>query len=139
MTKGVVASGGVVVRAIDCEPGDPGSIPSRTRDTSEHAPRRCALGKGTLHEFPHSTQQSHVICEVQIIDYNSRMTSTLSAFNRQSNEDFVPIQNPKHGVLLTLPQSFITKNALRNTAVQIRGQKCVRKKTRQDRYNFKTS
>ncbi|KAI8510298.1 hypothetical protein Bbelb_112140, partial [Branchiostoma belcheri] len=55
-TVRIVASGGVVVRAIDCEPGDPGSIPSRTRYMSEHAPRRCTLGKGTLHEFPHSTQ-----------------------------------------------------------------------------------
>ncbi|KAI8491392.1 IQ motif-containing GTPase-activating protein 3, partial [Branchiostoma belcheri] len=34
----------------------------------------------------------------------------------QSNEDVVPIQNPQHGVLLTLPQSFITKNVLRHTA-----------------------
>ncbi|KAI8519599.1 hypothetical protein Bbelb_028560 [Branchiostoma belcheri] len=45
-----------VVRAIDYEPGDSGSIPSRTWGMSEHASRRCALGKGTLHEFPHSTQ-----------------------------------------------------------------------------------
>ncbi|KAI8497903.1 Neuropeptide S receptor [Branchiostoma belcheri] len=52
--SGVVASGGVVDRAIDYEPGDPGLI--RTRYMSEHAPRRCALGKGTLHDFPHSTQ-----------------------------------------------------------------------------------
>ncbi|KAI8513756.1 hypothetical protein Bbelb_080800 [Branchiostoma belcheri] len=36
--------------------GDQGSIPSRTRYIPEHAPRRCALGKGTLHDFPHSTQ-----------------------------------------------------------------------------------
>ncbi|KAI8499378.1 hypothetical protein Bbelb_231420 [Branchiostoma belcheri] len=36
--------------------GDPGSFPSRTWDMSEHAPRRCALGKGTLHDFPHSSQ-----------------------------------------------------------------------------------
>ncbi|KAI8498222.1 hypothetical protein Bbelb_241660 [Branchiostoma belcheri] len=36
--------------------GDPGSIPSRTRDMSGHAPRRCVLGKDTLHDFPHSTQ-----------------------------------------------------------------------------------
>ncbi|KAI8514760.1 hypothetical protein Bbelb_073510 [Branchiostoma belcheri] len=52
----MVASDGVVVRAFDYEPGDPGSIPSRTRSMSEHAPRRCVLGKGTLHDFPHSTQ-----------------------------------------------------------------------------------
>ncbi|KAI8494962.1 hypothetical protein Bbelb_275670 [Branchiostoma belcheri] len=77
-----VASGGVVVRAIDYEPGDSGSIPSRAWGMSEHAPRRCALGKGTLHEFPHSTQDNmgkqlrHVLILLLIILKESKSQET---------------------------------------------------------------
>ncbi|KAI8512860.1 hypothetical protein Bbelb_094990 [Branchiostoma belcheri] len=52
----VCQSGGVVVRAIDYEPGRPGF--DSESYMSVHAPRRCALGKGTLHDFPHSTQDN---------------------------------------------------------------------------------
>ncbi|KAI8497725.1 hypothetical protein Bbelb_243770 [Branchiostoma belcheri] len=46
--------------------GDPGLIPSRTRDMSGHAPRRCALGKGTLHNFPHYTQGAYRRVELAV-------------------------------------------------------------------------
>ncbi|KAI8488043.1 LARGE xylosyl- and glucuronyltransferase 2 [Branchiostoma belcheri] len=67
-----MASGSVVVRAFDCELGDPGSIPSRTLDMSEHAPRRCVPGKGTLHDFSHSTQQCYTeVTDLKVIHWNS--------------------------------------------------------------------
>ncbi|KAI8509296.1 Mucolipin-2 [Branchiostoma belcheri] len=51
-----VSSGGVVVRAIDYEPGrlwfDSESYPVHVWTCA----RWCVLGKGTLHDFPHSTQ-----------------------------------------------------------------------------------
>ncbi|KAI8478715.1 hypothetical protein Bbelb_435500 [Branchiostoma belcheri] len=64
--------------------GDQGLIPSRTRDMSGHAPRRCALGKGTLHDFPHSTQV-HPSCSIV------SWTALNGAF--PSNSNFLSMQD----------------------------------------------
>ncbi|KAI8491574.1 hypothetical protein Bbelb_307740 [Branchiostoma belcheri] len=88
--------------------GDPGSIPSRTRDMSEHEPRRCALGKGTLHEAPHSTQHSR---------------SCYKAFNRESDYNNARATCSSDGGTLAMPRDAVTntflinlKNAVDNSA-----------------------
>ncbi|KAI8482334.1 hypothetical protein Bbelb_399250 [Branchiostoma belcheri] len=74
------ASGGVVVDHSTVNRGDPGSIPSRTGDMSGHAPRRCALGKITLHDFPHSTQSVKMVARVDLLRLHLRLSiSTLGS------------------------------------------------------------
>ncbi|KAI8497279.1 hypothetical protein Bbelb_252280 [Branchiostoma belcheri] len=45
--------------SLDYETGRPGFDSGSYPNKSEHAPRRCTLGKGTLHDFPHFTQVGH--------------------------------------------------------------------------------
>ncbi|KAI8509125.1 Fibrinogen C domain-containing protein 1 [Branchiostoma belcheri] len=42
--------------SLDYETGRPGFDSGSYPNKSDHAPRRCTLGKGTLHDFPHLTQ-----------------------------------------------------------------------------------
>ncbi|KAI8486289.1 HEAT repeat-containing protein 1 [Branchiostoma belcheri] len=43
--------------SLDYHTGRPGFDSGLYPNKSEHAPRRCTLGKGTLHDFPHFTQK----------------------------------------------------------------------------------
>ncbi|KAI8486978.1 hypothetical protein Bbelb_352380 [Branchiostoma belcheri] len=46
--------------SLDYETGRPGFDSGSYPNKSEHAPRRCTLGKGTLHDFPHFTQSTTI-------------------------------------------------------------------------------
>ncbi|KAI8519711.1 Carboxylesterase 5A [Branchiostoma belcheri] len=53
--------------SLDYETGRPGFDSGSYPNKSKHAPRRCTLGKGTLHDFPHFTQGDRVSYGITIL------------------------------------------------------------------------
>ncbi|KAI8487523.1 hypothetical protein Bbelb_347570 [Branchiostoma belcheri] len=76
--------------------GNPGFDSGSYLNKSEHAPRRCTLGKGTLHDFPHFTQVWRTTLSVQweFADPESSIERQhLSVFtHHQAGMDIQPVE-----------------------------------------------